>query len=222
MSCSSTVIRPKSIATVVVVLFGTAAVSSTPTDSAVMSCSVVSGGISDTDPTKVVLPAPNPPATRTLSGMSCWPACVGDPRVSTRTESIQKPPKDRVAGPTVGGDGLRHVDGEVAGVGEVADQHPRDPDGHLQRRADLGQRHRPGAHPDDGTLLHLQRGPRAAGALGGGHHRLQRQVLPIGPGAAAGERIHRHDAVFAAAGGHGAAPPELTRGAGVRMYPTRV
>src|SRR5919108_3402955 len=222
MSWSSTVMRPKSIATVVVVLSGTAAVSSTPTDRAVMSCSVVSGGISDTDPTKVVLPAPNPPATRTLSGMSCWPACVGAPRDSTRTESIQKPPKDRVAGPAVGGDRLRQVDGEVAGVGEVADQHPGDPHGHLQRRADLRQRHRPGAHPDDGAQLHLQRRARSAGALGGGHHRLQRQVLPGGPGAAAGERVHRHDAVFAAVVAHGAAPPELTRGAGVRTYPTRV
>src|SRR5919201_4054290 len=123
MSWSSTVIRPKSIATVVVVLSGTAAVSSTPTDSAVMSCSVVSGGISDTDPTKVVLPAPNPPATRTFSGMSCWPACVGDRGVSTRTESIQQPPEDRVARPTIGADRLWQVDREVAGVGQVADQH---------------------------------------------------------------------------------------------------
>ena len=70
MSCSSTVMRPKSIATVVVVLFGTAAASSIPTDSEVISCSVLSGGISDSDPTNVVLPTPNPPATRTLSGRS--------------------------------------------------------------------------------------------------------------------------------------------------------
>src|ERR671922_104323 len=98
MGCSSTVIRPKSIATVVVVLLGTAAVSSTPTDSAVMSCSVVSGGISDTDATKAVLPAPNPPATRTLSGMSCWPACGGDPRDSPRTAPGQEPAKDRPPG----------------------------------------------------------------------------------------------------------------------------
>src|ERR671922_1765084 len=142
MSCSSTVIRPKSMATVVVVLWGTAAVSSTPPDSAVMSCSVVSSGISDTDPTKVVLPAPTPPATSTFSGMSCWPACVGDRGVSTRTESIQQPPEDRVAGPAVGAGRLRQVDREVAGVGEVADQHPGDPDGHPERGTDLGQRHR--------------------------------------------------------------------------------
>ena len=55
-------IRPKSIATVVVVLPGTCRVSSTPTPAEVMIASVVSGVISDTDPTSVVLPTPNPPA----------------------------------------------------------------------------------------------------------------------------------------------------------------
>ena len=55
-------IRPKSIATVVVVLPGTCRVSSTPTPADVMMASVVSGVISETDPTKVVLPTPNPPA----------------------------------------------------------------------------------------------------------------------------------------------------------------
>ncbi|GAA3298514.1 hypothetical protein GCM10020218_086330 [Dactylosporangium vinaceum] len=55
-------IRPKSIATVVVVLSGTAAVSSTPTLAPVSTASVVNGVISETAATNVVLPAPNPPA----------------------------------------------------------------------------------------------------------------------------------------------------------------
>jgi hypothetical protein len=55
--------QPKSIATVVVVFCGTAQVSSTPTLGAVITSSVRSGGISETAPTKVVLPTPNPPAT---------------------------------------------------------------------------------------------------------------------------------------------------------------
>jgi len=55
-------IRPKSIATVVVVLPGTCRVSSTPTPAEVMIASVVSGVISETEPTKVVLPTPKPPA----------------------------------------------------------------------------------------------------------------------------------------------------------------
>src|SRR5256885_16414801 len=55
-------IRPKSIATVVVTLPGTARVSSTPSPADVMIASVVSGVISETEPTSVVLPTPKPPA----------------------------------------------------------------------------------------------------------------------------------------------------------------
>src|SRR5947208_14789659 len=55
--------RPKSIATVVVDLSGTCDRSSTSVLATVMTASVVSGVISDTEPTKVVLPTPKPPAT---------------------------------------------------------------------------------------------------------------------------------------------------------------
>src|SRR5918997_5941209 len=55
-------IRPKSMATVVVNFPGTWRVSSTPTPADVMIASVVSGVISETDPTSVVLPTPKPPA----------------------------------------------------------------------------------------------------------------------------------------------------------------
>jgi hypothetical protein len=51
------------MATVVVVLSGVADRSSTPALAEVMTASVVSGVISETEPTKVVLPTPNPPAT---------------------------------------------------------------------------------------------------------------------------------------------------------------
>src|SRR5215470_14001556 len=50
------------MATVVVTLSGVALTSSTAAPAAVISDSVRSGGISDTDPTNVVLPTPNPPA----------------------------------------------------------------------------------------------------------------------------------------------------------------
>src|SRR6195952_2974490 len=52
--------RPKSIATVVVFLFGVAPSPSTPCEALVTMASVRSGMISDTAPTKVVLPTPNP------------------------------------------------------------------------------------------------------------------------------------------------------------------
>src|SRR4051795_2012109 len=54
--------RPKSMATVVVTLPGTFEASSTPTPAVVITASVVSGSISETAPTIVVLPTPKPPA----------------------------------------------------------------------------------------------------------------------------------------------------------------
>src|SRR5256884_5324051 len=57
------VMRPKSMATVVVAFPGTFVGSSMPTPAAVITASVVSGVISETAPTSVVLPTPNPPAT---------------------------------------------------------------------------------------------------------------------------------------------------------------
>jgi hypothetical protein len=61
-SPASRVALPKSMATVVVVFSGTLDRSSTSPLAAVITASVVSGVISETDPTKVVLPTPKPPA----------------------------------------------------------------------------------------------------------------------------------------------------------------
>src|SRR6185437_1710010 len=69
-SSSSTVIRPKSIATVVGTLASTSAASSTSFDSVVIAASVVSGGISATAETNVVLPTPKPPATTSLTDVT--------------------------------------------------------------------------------------------------------------------------------------------------------
>lgn len=57
-------IRPKSMATVVVDFSSTPSRLSVRTLAVVMTSSVLSGAISLTAPTKVVLPTPNPPATR--------------------------------------------------------------------------------------------------------------------------------------------------------------
>jgi hypothetical protein len=65
----SIVTRPKSMATVVVVLVVTAPASSTCAPTEVMAASVVSGGISEIAPTSVVLPTPKPPATTILTGI---------------------------------------------------------------------------------------------------------------------------------------------------------
>src|SRR6266487_4003342 len=88
-----------------------------------MSSSVVTGGISDSDRTNVVLPAPNPPATRTLTGISSRPAPpAGRGGVSTGAKSIQQPFQDRLTGPAVAAVAPRCVHLEVAGIGQVADQ----------------------------------------------------------------------------------------------------
>src|SRR6185295_14378565 len=55
--------RPKSMATVVVVLPPVWVRSSIPADADVITASVRSGLISETAPTNVVLPTPKPPAT---------------------------------------------------------------------------------------------------------------------------------------------------------------
>src|SRR4051812_17170375 len=64
---SRRVMRPKSMATVVVFLPSTPLMSSTGRPASVRSSSVRSGLISLTAPTRVVLPTPKPPATRILS-----------------------------------------------------------------------------------------------------------------------------------------------------------
>jgi hypothetical protein len=60
------------MATVVVLLSGVAANASTPADAVVTRASVRSGMISDTAPTKVVLPAPKPPEMTILVELVRW------------------------------------------------------------------------------------------------------------------------------------------------------
>ena len=75
----SRVMRPKSMATVVVVLPWIWLVSSTPRLAVVMAASVVSGMISETAPTKVVLPTPKPPAMTILTGVGALDSQRGSP-----------------------------------------------------------------------------------------------------------------------------------------------
>lgn len=61
--------RPKSIATVVSTLFSMPSRLSVEALTVVSSSSVLSGAISLTAPTRVVLPTPNPPATRIFNAV---------------------------------------------------------------------------------------------------------------------------------------------------------
>src|ERR1700684_4097167 len=82
--------RPKSIATVVVVLSGTCDRSSTSVLATVITASVVSGVISETEPTKVVLPTPNPPATTILTDVMAGASDLGWATLDL-TESTEHP-----------------------------------------------------------------------------------------------------------------------------------
>src|SRR5258708_12557663 len=89
------VIRPKSMATVVVVLRATPVTSSTPMLRSLSVSSVRSGRISLIAETRVVLPTPNPPATRIL-------VVVGGPAppaaASECSEPIQNAPQQPLPG----------------------------------------------------------------------------------------------------------------------------
>lgn len=75
MRSSRRVIRPKSMATVVVCLASTPPVSSTGRPASLSVSSVLSGLISLTAATRVVLPTPNPPATRIFRVTGSTGAC---------------------------------------------------------------------------------------------------------------------------------------------------
>src|SRR6266487_5683003 len=112
--------RPKSIATVVVVLPSNRLVSSRLAEAVVSAASVVNGMISDTDPTKVVFPTPKPPAMTIFTGVgarSAWPAVLPaelpglspGPGGLDRAESIQHPLKKSEVGAFTGQIGRAHV-----------------------------------------------------------------------------------------------------------------
>src|SRR4051794_19685432 len=128
------------MATVVVRLFGTAERSSTPELASVITASVVSGSISETEPTNVVLPTPNPPATTILAevvvGSGSATTAASEPSKSTQHPFHQRHVRDVARG----GGGLMHHDGALRG--HVADQHPGDAQRQRQQRGHL--RHRPG------------------------------------------------------------------------------
>src|ERR1700761_8088627 len=78
------------MATVVVLLSGTWDRSSTSVLATVIMASVVSGVISETEPTKVVLPTPNPPATTIFTEVMAEAAPCGAPTLDL-TESTKHP-----------------------------------------------------------------------------------------------------------------------------------
>src|SRR4051812_31388682 len=140
----SMLIRPKSMATVVVVLPGTCRLSSTPTPAEVMIASVVSGVISETEPTSVVLPTPKPPAMTIFADVT-RPA-AGRRDMSEPAKSTQHPLQQFRAhriGLVLQRGGRVHGDQAVGG--HVGDDHPSHPERQLRTCGDLCQRLHPAA-----------------------------------------------------------------------------
>src|SRR5450755_1185238 len=113
--------RPKSMATVVVVLRSTPVVSSTPMLRSLRSSSVRSGRISLIVATSVVLPTPNPPAMRILVVTGRPPRSVSR---SECLESIKYVPQQShvCCRPAARGEDLEHPV-----IGQVAQQHADHP-----------------------------------------------------------------------------------------------
>src|SRR5690349_1004289 len=124
------VIRPKSSATVVVSLASTPARSSTCAPGALSGSSVRSGRISVTEPTSVVLPAPKPPATRSLmvTGTSDGPLARLEP-----AEAIGHLPENLWIGQLSGWSGVVH--GDEPARPEVGEE---DLD-HVERQVEVGR-----------------------------------------------------------------------------------
>src|SRR3954470_24060052 len=127
MRSSSRVIRPKSMATVVVVLPAVWVRSSMPAEAEVMTASVRSGLISETAPTKVVLPTPKPPATTIFAEVVERAAA---PPLEL-PKSTEHPFEQCHVWLSVGG-GLAAaglMDGDQPGLGQVGDEDPGDAEG---------------------------------------------------------------------------------------------
>src|SRR5262249_29970912 len=179
----SRLIRPKSMATVVVVFCGSPARSSTCEPAEVMTASVVSGTISDTEPTNVVFPAPKPPAITILTEVSL--AAPGAPR-SEVAESTEHLLKEREVGAAVRS--TRLVDHHQALVSKIADEHPGDTERNGQQCRDLRDRAELAAHGEDLPAFGGSQKLQLLAGRGGGDEGFDGQVVAR-PGPTAGHGV---------------------------------
>src|SRR5690606_27330427 len=172
------VMRPKSIATVVVVLVSTPSVSSTPTPRSDSTSSVRSGLISLIDPTRVVLPTPNPPAMRILSATGS----------SESTESIDHFLENALTRARSGRGGGRYRDEAL--VTQVAQQDADDSDWQVELDGHVGHRDRVAGRAHDERLLG---GEVVPGFPHGAHGRDEVEIVPRRPRTTSDESVGPHD-----------------------------
>src|SRR5687768_14477208 len=183
--------RPKSMATVVVVLPVEWVASSIPMLAEVIAASVRRGSISDTAPTNVVLPTPKPPATTSLAEigrrLATMAGCAGE-RTGLRvkdgsdgTDTGDQPPDEC----NVVRRG-RGADLDVPGHDEVTHEHAGDTNGNGQLHGDLGDGDRAAAGFEDGVLLAAE--TAAVDTVLGHDERLDGEVGADRAGAPAGQQ----------------------------------
>src|SRR5487761_323218 len=182
----SSVIRPKSIATVVVFLSGTCDRSSTSVLATVMTASVVSGVISETEPTNVVLPTPNPPATTIFTDVMACDASAAGRATLDLTESTKHPFEQIEVRTALRVIALVNADKSVrAHVGDEDSCHAQ---WQPQHRGHLRYRPPVPAELQDRLAFWCQHGKVARLEHGGGNQRLDGELEP-GLGPAAGHRV---------------------------------
>src|SRR3954452_1336557 len=182
------VMRPKSMATVVVSLPGTLDASSTPWPAEVMTASVVSGSISETAPTSVVLPTPKPPATTIFAEV------ISLGRAPARSELAKSTqhPFQQIHPLREACLGSGAVQREQPVGDHVGDQHPGHAQGMPGVRGDFGEglRLRLTQHGDPVLVVPGEPGFLQAG-LAGDQDPLDRDV-PARLGAATGDRVRAY------------------------------
>src|SRR6266540_302527 len=183
-------IRPKSIATVVVVFPGTLRVSSTPTPAEVMMASVVSGVISETEPTSVVLPTPNPPAMTIFADVTRPDErCV----MSEPPKSTQHPLKQFCANRLVFVQRGRLIHRDQPIRRHVGDDDPGHAERQLHARRDFRERLQPAITQRGNILLLLSLVSTGAGiGLTAPHRGLDQRLdrdIQSGPGATTGDGV---------------------------------
>ena len=118
---------------------------STPAEASVTIASVRSGMISETAPTNVVLPAPNPPAMTIFVDVVAPPSeCASECFKATQRPSYEF--VALIAGRTVG---QRSMHPKVTGHNQIADQDARDAHRQIQPGRDFGDRRALDAQLDD-------------------------------------------------------------------------
>src|SRR5215218_11496288 len=151
-------------------------VSSRPTLAVVMAASVVSGMISETAPTKVVLPTPKPPAMTILTGVGARDSPAGAVGLYC-PESIEHPLEKCEVWAVADAGGPMH--GHQSFFGHVTDQDTGDAEREVQARGDLGDGQDVPAQQGDRPPFQAQ-GHRRLAECGRGDERLQLEVVVSG------------------------------------------